>query len=84
MDNKELINKFSTLKARHTELVSEKIKYEAKRDQLNSEIKEIQNKYSEYDLSSIESVEKIINDLTTQLNSEIESIDAQYAKLKAM
>jgi hypothetical protein len=61
-----------------------KLKYEAKKEQLSSEIKSIQDKYTQYDLSSVESVEKIIADLTSQLESELNSINEQYAKIKAV
>lgn len=82
--NDELVAKFQELKSKHAELTAEKLKYEAKRDQLNLEIKSIQDKYSQYDLSSVESVEKIIADLTNQLESELNSINEQYAKIKAV
>ena len=82
--NEDLISKFQSLKAKHSELTAEKLKYEAKKEQLSSEIKSIQDKYTEYDLSSIESVEKIIADLTSQLDSELTSINEQYAKIKAV
>lgn len=79
-----LIKKFQDLKAKHDELVTEKVKYEAKRDQLNTEIKEIQNKYPNYDLSTIESVENLITDLTTKLDAELTNINKQYLELKAV
>lgn len=79
-----LIKKFQDLKAKHDELVTEKVKYEAKRDQLNTEIKEIQNKYPNYDLSTIESVENLIADLTTKLDAELTNINKQYLELKAV
>lgn len=82
--NDELVAKFQELKSKHAELIAEKLKYEAKRDQLNLEIKSIQDKYSQYDLSSVESVEKIIADLTNQLEFELNSINEQYAKIKAV
>lgn len=84
MDNKNLVEKFQELKTRQAELTAEKLKYEAKKEQLHSEIKAIQDKYTEYDLSTIESVEKIILDLTNQLNEELNNIEEQYTKLKAV
>lgn len=84
MDSNELISKFTELKNRQAELTAEKVKYETKLEQLNNEIKIIQNKYSDYDLSSIESVEKIISDLTIQLTNELADINTQYEKIKAM
>ena len=83
MDDK-LVAKFQELKAKHSELMSEKLKYEAKKEQLASEIKTIQDKYAEYDLSTIESVESIITDLTNQLTSELKSIEEQYSNIKAL
>lgn len=83
MDDK-LVARFQELKAKHSELMSEKLKYEAKKEQLASEIKTIQDKYTEYDLSTIESVESIIADLTNQLTSELNSIEEQYSKIKAL
>lgn len=80
----KLIAKFQELKTKHSELTAEKLKYEAKKEQLATEIKEIQDKYPEYDLSSISSVEKIISDLTGQLELELNSINEQYEKIKAM
>ena len=80
----DLVKKFGELKSRHAELTAEKLKYEAKKEQLSSEIKSIQDKYTEYDLSTIGSVEKIIKDLTDQLNDELNSINEQYAKIKAV
>jgi chromosome segregation ATPase len=82
--NDDLVVKFQELKSKHAELTNEKLKYEAKKEQLSSEIKSIQDKYSQYDLSSVESVEKIIADLTSQLESELTSINEQYAKIKAV
>lgn len=79
-----LVAKFQELKAKHSELMSEKLKYEAKKEQLSSEIKTIQDKYTEYDLSTVESVEKIISDLTAQLDAELKTINEQYAKIKAV
>jgi uncharacterized protein YlxW (UPF0749 family) len=84
MGSNELISKFTELKNRQTELTAEKVKYETKLEQLNNEIKVIQNKYSDYNLSSAESVEKIISDLTIQLTNELADINAQYEKIKAM
>ena len=83
MDDK-LIARFQELKTKHSELMSEKLKYEAKKEQLASEIKTIQDKYTEYDLSTIESVESIIADLTNQLTYELNSIEEQYSKIKAL
>ena len=80
----ELVTKFQALKQRHDQLVSEKLKYEAKKEQLNTEIKSIQDKYKEYDLSTIDSVEKIIKDLTEQLDTELNHINEQYEKIKAV
>ena len=80
----DLVTKFQELKTKHSSLMSEKLKYEAKKEQLVSEIKAIQDKYTEYDLSSVESVEKIISDLTEQLNSELTSINEQYSKIKSV
>jgi chromosome segregation ATPase len=82
MDNQELVTKFQELKSKHAELMAEKLKYEAKKEQLSSEIKAIQDKYTEYDLSTTESVEKIIADLTNQLDAELRSINEQYEKIK--
>lgn len=82
--NEDLVKKFGELKSRHAELTAEKVKYEARKEQLSAEIKSIQDKYTEYDLSSIASVEKIIKDLTTQLDNELNSINEQYAKIKAV
>jgi chromosome segregation ATPase len=78
------VQKFQELKSRHAELLSEKLKYEAKKEQLVSEIKAIQDKYTEYDLSTAESVDKIISDLTAELESELKSINEQYNKIKAV
>jgi len=82
--NDDLVKKFQELKSKHDSLVAEKLKYEAKRDQLNVEIKAIQDKYTQYDLSSIESVESIIKDLTDQLDTELVNINEQYSKIKAV
>ena len=78
----DLVSKFQELKAKHNELIAEKLKYEAKKEQLNIEIKSIQDKYSEYDLSSVESVSKIIEELTDKLNKELTIISEQYNKIK--
>lgn len=83
MDN-ELIAKFQELKAKHAELTAEKMKYEAKKEQLCSEMKVIQDKYPEYDLSTSESVKAIITDLTDKLNKELNEISEQYEKLKGV
>ncbi len=82
--NEDLIKKFQSLKAKHNELVAEKLKYEAKKEQLSSEMKAIQDKYQDYDLSTVESVEMIITDLTNKLNNELQSINEQYSKIKAV
>lgn len=84
MNSNELVAKFNDLKVKHTELMAEKAKYEAKKEQLASEIKLIQSKYPEYDLSTTESVEKIIKDLTEQLDNELNTITEQYMKLQAV
>ncbi len=84
MDNNELVAKFQEMKTKLAELTAEKLKYEAKRDQLNTEIKSIQDKYSEYDLSTTQSVENIISKLTTNLSAELEKITNQYNQLKVM
>lgn len=84
MDNNELVAKFQEMKAKLAELTAEKLKYEAKRDQLNTEIKAIQDKYSEYDLSTTQSVENIISKLTINLSAELEKITNQYNQLKVM
>lgn len=84
MDNNELVAKFQEMKTKLAELTAEKLKYEAKRDQLNTEIKSIQDKYSEYDLSTTQSVESIISKLTINLNAELEKITNQYNQLKVM
>lgn len=81
MDN-ELITKFQELKAKHNELVAEKMKYEAKKEQLCAEMKVIQDKYPEYDLSTTESVKEIVNNLTEKLNTELNDIIKQYEQLK--
>ncbi len=84
MDNNELVAKFQEMKTKLAELTAEKLKYEAKRDQLNTEIKSIQDKYSEYDLSTTQSVENIISKLTINLSAELEKITNQYNQLKVM
>lgn len=84
MDNNELVAKFQEMKTKLAELTAEKLKYEAKRDQLNTEIKSIQDKYTDYDLSTAQSVENIISKLTTNLNTELEKITKQYNQLKVM
>lgn len=84
MDNNELVAKFQEMKTKLAELTAEKLKYEAKRDQLNTEIKSIQDKYSEYDLSTTQSVENIISKLATNLSAELEKITNQYNQLKVM
>lgn len=84
MDNNELVAKFQEMKTKLAELTAEKLKYEAKRDQLNTEIKSIQDKYTDYDLSTSQSVENIISKLTINLNTELEKITKQYNQLKVM
>lgn len=84
MDNNELVAKFQEMKTKLAELTAEKLKYEAKRDQLNTEIKSIQDKYSEYDLSTTQSVENIISKLTINISTELEKITNQYNQLKVM
>lgn len=84
MDNNELVAKFQEMKTKLAELTAEKLKYEAKRDQLNTEIKSIQDKYTDYDLSTAQSVENIISKLTINLNTELEKITNQYNQLKVM
>lgn len=84
MDNNELVAKFQEMKTKLAELTAEKLKYEAKRDQLNTEIKSIQDKYTDYDLSTAQSVENIISKLTINLNAELEKITNQYNQLKVM
>lgn len=84
MDNNELVAKFQEMKTKLAELTAEKLKYEAKRDQLNTEIKSIQDKYSEYDLSTTQSVENIISKITINLSAELEKITNQYNQLKVM
>lgn len=84
MDNNELVAKFQEMKTKLAELTAEKLKYEAKHDQLNTEIKAIQDKYSEYDLSTTQSVENIISKLTINLSAELEKITNQYNQLKVM
>ena len=84
MDTNELVAKIQEMKTKLAELTAEKLKYEAKRDQLNTEIKSIQDKYSEYDLSTTQSVENIISKLTINLSAELEKITNQYNQLKVM
>lgn len=84
MDNNELVAKFQEMKTKLAELTAEKLKYEAKRDQLNTEIKSIQDKYSEYDLSTTQSVENIISKLTINISAELEKITKQYNQLKVV
>lgn len=82
--NEDLVSKFQELKSKHAALTAEKVKYEAKRDQLSAEIKSIQDKYTAYDLSTIESVENIIKTLTTQLDNELKLIAEQYNTIKSV
>ena len=81
MDN-ELVTKFQELKAKHAELMTEKMKYEAKKEQLCAEMKVIQDKYPEYDLTTADSVKSIISNLTEKLNTEFNRINEQYSMLK--
>lgn len=81
--NEDLVKKFQELESKHKEFTAEKLKYEAKKEQLAVEIKSIQDKYPEYDLSTVESVEKLISELESKLESEIKSITEQYDKIKA-
>lgn len=83
MSTQELIDKFTLLKNKHTELTAEKLRCEAKRDQLAYEIKAIQEKYPEYDLSTAESVEKTITTMTNDLSKLLASIEEQYTQIKA-
>lgn len=84
MTNDELVKKYQALKSKHDELLSEKLKCEAKKDQLAAEIRTIQDKYPEYDLTTVESVESIIKMLSDQLDNELTSITEQYNKIKAV
>jgi chromosome segregation ATPase len=79
----DLVAKFQELKNKHTELIAERVKYEARREQLKSEIENIQSKYTSYDLSTVKSVDKIIKTLTNQLENELKKISEQYDKIKA-
>lgn len=79
----DLVAKFQELKNKHTELIAERVKYEARREQLKSEIESIQSKYTSYDLSTVKSVDKIIKTLTNQLENELKKISEQYDKIKA-
>ena len=51
---------------------------------INEICKSIQDKYSEYDLSTTQSVENIISKLTISLSAELEKITNQYNQLKVM
>ena len=84
MNTQELIDKFSLLKNKHAELTAEKLRCEAKKEQLTSEIKTIQAKYPDRDLSTVESVEKTITSMTDELSQLLTSIEEQYAQIKAM
>ena len=79
----DLVAKFQELKNKHTELIAERVKYEARREQLKSEIENIQSKYTSYDLSTVKSVDKIIKTFTNQLENELKKISEQYDKIKA-
>ena len=80
--DKDLVAKFQSLKAKYNDLSAERVKCEARIDQLNTEIKSIQEKYTEYDLSTVESVERVIKTLTERLNVELNNIYEQYEALK--
>ena len=84
MNTQELIDTFSLLKNKQSELTAEKLRCEARREQLISEIKTIQAKYPEHDLTTIESVEKTISSMTEQLSQLLTSIEEQYSQLKAI
>lgn len=84
MNQNDLITKFQELKQKQSELMTEKLKCEAKRDQLAAEIKSIQDKYPQYDLSSVESVNAIIANLSQQIDLELIHINEQYEKIKAI
>lgn len=84
MNTQELIDKFSLLKNKHAELTAEKLRCEAKKEQLTSEIKTIQAKYPDRDLSTVESVEKTITSMTGELSQLLTSIEEQYTQIKAM
>lgn len=84
MNTQELIDKFSLLKNKHAELTAEKLRCEAKKEQLTSEIKTIQAKYPDRDLSTVESVEKTITSMTGELSQLLTNIEEQYAQIKAM
>lgn len=79
---KDLVAKFQELKSRQSELTAEKLKYETRLEQLSNEMKQIQDKYHEYDLSSVESVELIIKNLESQLDKELEDINKRYMIIK--
>lgn len=83
MNTQELIDKFALLKSKHAELTAEKLRCEAKKEQLISEIKAIQEKYQDKDLSTIESVEKTVTDMTNDLSTLLSDIEEQYARIKA-
>lgn len=78
----DLVAKFQELKTKHDKLLNEKLKYETKMEQLDAEIKVIQDKYKEYDLSSVESIDSIINKLTEQISTDLASIEEQYSLIK--
>lgn len=80
--NENLIAKFQDLKSKQNELLSEKMRCEAKIDQMNLEIKRIQDKYPDYNLTTKESVEQIISELTEKLNHDLCVIEEQYNKIK--
>lgn len=84
MSTQELIDKFSLLKNKHTELTAEKLRCEAKKEQLVLEIKSIQEKHPDLDLSTKESVEKTISSMTDELGKLLKIIEEQYDKIKAV
>lgn len=83
MNTQELIDKFSSLKNKHAELTAEKLKCEARKEQLTLEIKAIQDKYPDHDLSTKESVEKTISSMTNELSKLLADIENKYTQLKA-
>lgn len=80
----DLVKRFQELKTKHNELTAEKLKCEAKKEQLLLEIKTIQDKYPNYDLSTTESVESIIKELSSKLAEDLRNINEQYEKIKAI
>ena len=84
MNTQELIDKFALLKNKHAELTAEKLRCEAKKEQLVLEIKALQAKHSDLDLSTKESVEKTISSMTDELSRLLATIEDQYAQIKAL